>query len=184
MGKGFGKRGLFGGFLVLGLVACGDETSSELKRLPQMPDIQETVIPGQIFTRGPGGEVVSQATYATQEDVHLMGTGLPDGRYYFQITTPGCMLLLAGPDANDPNVPDTSGRIIDVEEGVFGPVALAPFNTTSDENGFYEVSITPVNELGEADAGCFGFSDLESVSTKFVVEEEVAPAPETDGTLP
>lgn len=167
--------------ILWGLAACGDDTRTELRRLPQAPDVAETVIPGQIFTRGPGGAVVARATYASQEDVHLVGTGLPDGSYYFQITGPGCMLLLAGPEPASRGVPDTSGREIEVNDGVFGPVALAPFLTTPDEDGFYEVYLTAREDF-DPSRGCFGFLGETSVQSGFIVEPAVQPV--TDGTQP
>lgn len=132
-------------------------------------------IPGQIFTRGPGGEVVVGADYDAADEVFLYGTGLEDGEYYFAVVDFECTRLLAGPLPDDADVPDTSARTITVKNGVFGEVPVAPFLLQKSAADFYRVYMTPVTEFSVDEASCFGFHRLSSVTTVFQVDPTAAP---------
>lgn len=159
----------------LSLAACGETSDERLVRPPTPSDVFLDDLPGQIFTRGPGGEVVVGADYAAPGDVFLYGTGLPDGAYYFAVVDFDCTRLLAGPLPEAAGVPDTSVRTITVQRGVFGAVPLAPFELQESASDFYRVYMTPVTEYTVDEASCFGFHRLTSATTVFQVDPTGAP---------
>ncbi len=74
-------------------------------------------ISGSIFTSLPDGTAVNQNLYNDQSTVYLnggpqnlSGSGLPDGIYYFQVTTPDGALLLSNDSASMRLVRVTNGR--------------------------------------------------------------------------
>lgn len=153
-----------------GVAACGEPSDDRLVQPPGPGEVFLDDLPGQIFTRGPGGEVVVGADYGAPEEVFLYGTGLPDGEYYFEVVDFDCTRLLAGPLPEDADVPDTSARTITVERGVFGAVPLAPFLLQASATDFYRVYMTPVTEYTVDEASCFGFHRLASATTVFQVD--------------
>ncbi len=74
-------------------------------------------ISGSIFTTLPDGTAVNHNLFADPETVYLnggpqnlTGSGLPDGVYYFQVTTPSGALLLSNDPATDRIVRASNGR--------------------------------------------------------------------------
>lgn len=147
---------------------------------------------GAIFTTDPEGEAVNQNHFAFKEDVHLNGGPRhgnaprlsPDGAWYYQVTDPGCQVLLAGPAGDDVDVPYTgpeSGKVITVEDGFFTDLMqLAPFNDTPNPGGVYKVWATPAEYYDEsmtAPGGCFGFVPRFSKMDTFKVDREMIPPP-------
>lgn len=172
MGKN--TKGIAVLLLVFGFTACG-EFDKEDKRpavLQPLP-VEETINPehpGIITVRDVNGDLVDDSLFADPADVYLFGIGLADGLYYYQVTDPQCTALLAGP-VPVIDVPDTSLRVITVQDGGFtAPVQLAPFAVSPDEAGRYMASIVPVDQLAAADVGCLGFPEevLETAEFRIV----------------
>ncbi len=160
--------------ILLGGAACG-EYEADTDRLPEQP-VLETVVPGIIFLRGPDGEVLPGNAFESAEQVHLVGTGLNDGPYYFQITDGNCESQLAGPSPRDVNVPDTADEVVQVENRSFGPRPIAPFLATLPADAFYTVYMTPVTLFSEdPTVGCFGFGDLDTLTSEFRLDLEEEP---------
>lgn len=156
--------------LGLSVAACGEPTEERLIQPTPPGEVFLDDLPGQIFTRGPGGDVVVGADYDAPEDVFLYGTGLHDGEYYVAVVDYDCTRLLAGPLPADRDTPDTAGRTITVKRGAFGAVPLAPFVALADPAAFYRVYMTPVTEYSVDETTCFGFHRLASATTVFQVD--------------
>ena len=171
MGKN--TKGIAVLLLAFGFIACGDYDKED-KRPPVVEPlpVEETINPehpGIITVRDVNGELVDDNLFADAADVYLFGLGLADGLYYYQVTDPQCTALLAGP-APLIDVPDTSQRVINVQDGGFtAPVQLAPFAVSPDESGGYMASIVEVDQLGPADEGCFGFPDDLRETAEFLI---------------
>jgi hypothetical protein len=142
-------------------------------------------ITGAIFTTDSEGQAVNQNHFEFKEDVYLNGgprrpgtPALPDGTYYYQITDPGCMELLAGPSGGN-GIPDTTGKVITVEDGEFTElIQLAPFNDTPNPGGVYKVWITPTDLYDPAattGGACFGFLPRFSKMDTFKVRDRRVP---------
>lgn len=106
---------------------------------------------GAIFTTTSGGATVNGNVYEDKADVYLNGgpqnlnaNGLPDGRYYFQVTNPSGSVLLSSDDA--------SCRQLEVVGGVVaGPSAAAgscahAAGSYNPNNGSTTVQLTPYDD--------------------------------------
>jgi cysteine-rich repeat protein len=146
---------------------------------------------GAIFTTTEDGTRVDANLYADKCDVYLNGgpdhegaAGLPEGDYYFQVTTPP-----AGPPAATLLSTDTIGqRQVHVDStgritGVSGAgdhqtgtnqvdggatIQLCPFLDTTNEGCEYKVWLTPVADY-DATMGTFGFTESRSKTDNFKV---------------
>ena len=158
-----------GRWMALGLVClfvgCGD-THSEAPAPPIPPaDVFQDVLPGVVFTRGPGGMVVPGAVYDEPGDVLLFGAGLQDGVYAWVVVDDDCEQNLSGGLR--------AGNRVSVIGGKLGPVVLAPFDILNPRNPqtqpgeLYRVYVAPVNVLSDPSRNCFGFAPLASLSTVF-----------------
>lgn len=155
--------------LTVGLLvaACGqgsDKSTSSRSGENDFKTAANPPIHGAIFTTNEEGNQVNGNIYTDKEDVYLNGgprkegaAGLPDGYYYYIVVDPGCKNELAGPSGEGEE--DTSAKIIHVVDGEFTePMQLAPFGTTSNPGGEYQVRITPVELYDDTqEKGCFGF---------------------------
>lgn len=154
---------------------------------------------GAVFTTNPAGTVVNGNIYATAGDVFLGGgpaiarhashglitategpedaaptggrmpAGLPDGRYYFQVTDPGGKKLLSIPAGVQNRQFEVVGGYIQAVLGThlaitledpFPPaytiVQLSPFKPTPNPGGEYKVWVTPIDAYAPG-RGVFGF---------------------------
>jgi hypothetical protein len=112
---------------------------------------------GAIYTSNGDGTTVNQNIYQAKSDVYLNGgpqnqsaAGLPNGTYYFQVTTPSGVLLSTDP-ARCRQLVVIGGRISGAAgpcphpNGAFNPsngstpVQLIPFNDTTNAGGEYKV---------------------------------------------
>jgi len=109
---------------------------------------------------------------------------LPDGTYYFQVTTPSGSQLLSTDDLENRRIIVLAGKFDSVPEGGhatrFGPcdsvvVQLAPFLPTPDPAGEYKIWLTPVEKY-LAGQGKFGFLPEFSETDNFVAR--FGPLPE------
>ncbi len=129
---------------------------------------------GAIFTTDSDGNLVNGNIYYDKEDVYLNGgpranapdhaAALPDGSYYFQVTDPSGKVLLSLDPLDD--------RVIEVEDGVFELVQLAPFEDTPNEGGEYKVWVTSVDcydDEPDAAGTNFGFREKYSKTDNFKV---------------
>jgi hypothetical protein len=110
--------------------------------------------------------------FAAKEDVYIHAHPFlsPDGEWYYQVTDPGCKELLAGP--HDEGIWDTTGNSFTVIDGQAGPHPIAPFRDTPNPGGVYKVHVTPVDQLGDVEDGCFGFIPRFSKTKTFKVDDE------------
>jgi hypothetical protein len=122
---------------------------------------------GAVWTSGSDGSTVNQNIYLAKADVYLnggpnncTGNGLPDGDYYFQVTTPDGDLLST--DAIAQRQVQVVGGVI---AGVSGSgnhavgtgacpggqsVQLLPFSDTNNAGGEYKVWLQPVADYDGA----------------------------------
>lgn len=152
---------------------------------------------GAIFTTTEDGSVVNENHFDDCRDVYLNGGPkkrgtpcLPDGDYYFQVTTPsgGPPSLLLSSDLIDPErrftVDDceisayagSHDTGIDVDDGGL-TVQLFPFLETTNPGGVYKVTITPVGDFTPGE-GHFGFLHSDSKSDNFKCEFPAPPPPD------
>jgi hypothetical protein len=150
---------------------------------------------GAIFTTTASGTTVNGNQYAGKEAVYLNGgpnanancnaAGLPDGRYFFQVTDPSCSFLLSSDPITNREVVVTNGKI----SGTTGThtlgsapcpgartVQLAPFLNTPNPGGEYKVWLTPTGDYAPG-KGCFGFQEKDSKTDNFKVRAQVEPPP-------
>jgi hypothetical protein len=150
-------------------------------------------LPGAIFTTTSDGLTVNGNIYSSCCLVYLNGgpgphaqckaAGLPDGDYYFQVTSPDGTVLLSTDDISQRmvHVSKDSGSI-DIYYGSssdcvhltsHGPcgavtVQLMPFSQTPNPGGEYKVWMTPVGKYNATDShSSFGFNDADSKTDNF-----------------
>lgn len=152
---------------------------------------------GAIFTTRADGTAVNQNLFSDRDDVYLNGgpqndnaAGLPDGRYYFQVTTPNGETLLSSDPAAQRQVLVAGGRIAGAApvpgahaNGSFNaangslPVQLAPFDLTTNNGGEYKVWLIrqdPTTLIDENDPRVLQFAVNDAKTDNFKVEEQPA----------
>jgi len=109
---------------------------------------------GAIYTTKSDGTTVNQNTYNSKADVYLnggpqnqTGSGLPDGVYYFQVTSPSGVLLSTD-DAVCRQVVVLNGRMAGAYTGnPSGSIGCAHLNATAnDANGSLGVQLIPYDD--------------------------------------
>jgi hypothetical protein len=150
-------------------------------------------ISGAIFTTNEDGSFVNGNVYDDGEDVYLNGgpranqnciaAGLPNGKYYFQVTDPSGKERLSDFGHNN-GVITVGAGVITGYSGTQGQgvghcadvtVQLAPFGPTTNPGGEYKVWLTPVDsyackEPATLCAGTFGFFSNASKTDNFKVQ--------------
>jgi cysteine-rich repeat protein len=167
---------------------------------------QAAVVPGAIFTTTADGSRVNANIYAAKEDVYLDGgpgdnappgaAGLPEGDYFFQVTSPSGQTLLSTDDVLCRRIHVNGDGVIDlIYEGPSGcqhlagteqdhpdlgaiTVQLFPYNDTPNPGGEYKVWITPVGEYDDSSSQFYGFSPSASKTDNFKVIASTPPPPE------
>jgi hypothetical protein len=146
---------------------------------------------GAIFTTDSGATLVNGNIYALKTDVFLTGgpqncingSGLPDGDYFFQVTTPSGAPLST--DAIDAERRVTvSGGVVSaylgnthaVGTGQCGgiSVGLAPFDNTTNPGGEYKAWMTRVTDY-DGVSGFNGFHASDSKTDNFRIANGVTP---------
>jgi cysteine-rich repeat protein len=190
--------------LVIGASAC--TSFSELE--------QAAIVPGAIFTTTADGSRVDANIYTAKEDVYLDGgpgpgappgaAGLPEGDYFFQVTSPSGQTLLSSDDVLCRRFHVNADGVVDaIYEGPNGcqhlagvdqdhpelgaiTVQLFPYDDTPNPGGEYKVWITPIGEYDESSSQFFGFSPSASKTDNYKVIPSAPPPPTPycgDGTL-
>lgn len=164
-------RWLTASLVIILASGCGDtqDDNPEPLRNPTVipEEIFADVLPGVIFTRGPGGLIVPGAVYDAPEDVLLFGAGLQDGVYTYILADENCEQNLMAPGRANPIIP--------VNDGKFGPLALAPFTPldatapTTQPGERHRVYVAPVEFITDPAENCFGFPPLASLTTDFAL---------------
>lgn len=145
---------------------------------------------GAIYTSDRSGSLVNGNTYGNQRDVYLVGgpgagapctaAGLPDGRYYFQVTNPSGQLLLSTDPIADREVVVQGGVIVAHVTGAHrtypGPcgsrvVQLIPFQDSPSSAGEYKVWLTPTARYDPMLGGFHGFASRYSKTDNFKVRQ-------------
>jgi hypothetical protein len=106
---------------------------------------------GAIYTTKSDGQTVNANLYDNKADVYLnggpqnpQGSGLPDGVYYFQVTSPDGVLLSTD-DAECRQVVVSKGRMAGAYTG--GSISCAhPNATANDNNGSLGVQLIPYDD--------------------------------------
>jgi hypothetical protein len=162
---------------------------------------------GAIFTADVSGTLVNGNIYQDKCDVYLNGgapanapcgsAGLPDGCYYFQVTSPSGQTLLST-DPIEQRLVRVAGGVIVEYLGLSGPcdhqlglgkcamtdpcnisVQLMPYLDTPNPGGVYKVWITPIGCYSPGQ-GFFGFLPSKSKTDNFKVEAGPPPPPDCD----
>lgn len=156
-------RGLVAGLACAGLLAAGPVAAHS--------------ITGAIYTSLAGGETVNGNNYEFKSEVYLNGGpnnaqcnsgALPDGDYYFQVTSPDGNTLLSS-DAIADRKFEVAGGVISTNLGTHssgantGPcegiaIQLIPYADTPNNGGVYKVWVTRV---GDFEAFCTSAACLE-----------------------
>src|SRR5438128_2724809 len=147
-------------------------------------------VSGAIFTTTSDGSIVNKNIYELCSDVYLNGgpqnghcddpsAGLPDGHYYFQVTTPSGQNLLSTDAITNRKVTVSGGLIVSTSgTHLTGTgqcplaitVQLLPFDPTPNPGGEYKVWMTPVDSYGlngtDVDHN-FGFDDSATKTDNF-----------------
>jgi cysteine-rich repeat protein len=179
-------HGLWGSIIfVVAAASCaegGEETGTNTSALT-----------GAIFTTLIDGTRVNQNLYDVKEDVYLDGgpgdnapsgaAALPEGDYYFQVTSPSGKTLLSS-DAiecrefhiNDAGVISSvpvngcsHATGVDADHGGL-TVQLFPYDDTPNPGGVYKVWVTNVDDYDE-DKGVHGFIPADSKTDNFKVRD-------------
>jgi hypothetical protein len=152
---------------------------------------------GNIYTSQSDGTLVNGNVYEFKADVYLNGGpppqapctsgGLPDGDYYFQVTTPNGALLSS--DDISERIVRVSGGVFVAHQGIGGThlegtgtcpgaisVQLMPYNTTTNPGGEYKVWITPVGAYDPPN-GSNGFVPGNVKTDNFKVTTPEGPPP-------
>lgn len=153
---------------------------------------------GVIFTTDENANQVTGNVFESTRAVYLSGgpspgtcsgPGLPDGSYYFQVTSPSGSVLLSSDDLSNRIVIVFEGFIIGVGPGghltrkgaCFKAgsriVKLAPFANTPDPGDEYKVWLTPVENFSFLGGGFHGFLAEHSRCANFKVTESGGPGP-------
>lgn len=158
---------------------------------------------GAIYTTLGNGETVNQNVYDSKEDVFLNGgpqnensAGLPDGLYYFQVTSPNGVLLSTDPavcrqvevsggvifgvpdlGAGDPGCLHAEGGVPPgTPNPVNGtiPIQLIPFLDTPNSGGEYKVWLIPqaAADIDPLDDTVLLFSNADAKTDNFKVLEQ------------
>ena len=146
-------------------------------------------VSGAVWTTLADGSVVNGNIYDHKEDAYLNGgparqctaAGLPDGDYYFQVTTPSGGTLLSTDDVAERKFRVSGGIVVAylgfthvVGTGKCGSVTiqLMPYLDTHNVGGESKVWVTPVEAYDPATATQpnFGFSPSESKTDNFKIE--------------
>jgi len=143
-------------------------------------------VTGAIWTTDHRGEQVNGNLYGSAQKVYLCGgphkegsAGLPDGRYYFQVTDPPGKTLLSTDDPWERRFEVKNGYIFSIDDGThkwkndttrgYGIVVqLCPFFHTPKTGGVYKVWVTRVDHYVEGQ-GCYGFIPSLSKTDNFKV---------------
>jgi hypothetical protein len=152
-------------------------------------------INGAIYTSLAGGETVNGNNYDLKADVYLNGGpnnaqcssgALPDGNYYFQVTSPNGATLLSSDDIAAREFA-VSGGVISSNLGTHasednaGPcggiaIQLIPYADTPNNGGVYKVWVTRVSDYDPPN-GSFGFVPGHTKTDNFRVVEREGPPP-------
>src|SRR2546426_2233099 len=153
-----------------------------------------------IYTTTKDGTVVNANIYATSTDVYLGGgpqnnhsSGLPDGKYYFQVTDPGGNTLLSTDIALCRQLLVSSGRVAGATgptckhaNGTFNssngtlPVQLFPFSATpnaGDEFKAWLIAQTTSTSISASDPKVLIFDRSDAKTDNFKVQHPVTPPP-------
>ena len=172
---------------ILGSGACQQLGTSE----------QFAIVSGAIFTTTADGSRVNGNIYEAKEDVYLDGgpgmnappgaAGLPQGDYYFQVTSPSGQDLLSSDDISCRRFRVNAAGVIDlIYAGPSGcqhaagtdqdhpelgaiTVQLFPYDDTPNPGGEYKVWITPTGAYDPESDLFFGFSPSETKTDNFHV---------------
>jgi hypothetical protein len=154
-------------------------------------------VSGAIFTTNANGTFVNGNVYDFKEDVYLNGgprpnapcsaAGLPDGKYYFQVTDPSGHELLSYPGI-DNGVIEVYGGLITGYSGLLLrdtgigkcndginhtnniTVPLFPFLSTPNPGGEYKVGMTKISDYDiTMTQGSWGFIPSKSKTDNFKV---------------
>ncbi len=152
---------------------------------------------GAIFTTTEDGTIVNENHFECKEDVYLDGgprdnapstsAALPEGDYYFQVTSPNGATLLSSDDIDcrsfhidedgliDDNDPDGDGCGHEVgldDDHDALTIQLFPFDTTPNPGGVYKVWVTRVEDYDPvAAARTHGFIPSRSKTDNFKAGE-------------
>ncbi len=178
---------------LLGCESGGDSAGSGALRVERTHNRPQ--LSGAIFTTDESGTRVNLNHFECQEDVYIDGgppenapsdsAALPEGCYYFQVTSPSGKTLLSSdpiecrdfcinefgviydydPDDNCA-APHDTGIDVDHEELGAITVGLAPFDPTPNPGGVYKVWVT-LEEDYEPGSGKFGFIPSRSKTDNF-----------------
>lgn len=163
--------GLFCLLLVVGCGSTSDGSSSSEEALKK----KYGAFTGAIFTTTKDGSKVDANIYESCADVYLNGgpkgggPGLPEGDYYFMVTSPsgGPPSVLLSSDAlamrkvhvgasgEFSSYTGSHDQGVDVDDGSV-TVQLMPFLPTPNPGGEYKAWLTPVDAY-DASKGTFGF---------------------------
>jgi hypothetical protein len=174
-------RKLIAGLACAGLLAAGP--------------VAADAITGAIYTSLAGGETVNGNNYDLKSEVYLNGGpnnaqcnsgALPDGNYYFQVTSPDGATLLSSDAIGDREFAVSGGVITTnlsthasvANTGPCGGIAiqLIPYADTPNNGGVYKVWVTRVSDYDPPN-GSFGFVPGNIKTDNFRVEEREGPPP-------
>ena len=127
--------------------------------------------PGTIQMTDENGQPTNN--YGTVCAPYVTGSGLTDGEYFYQVTSPGGDELFAGPFAIE--VPDTSTKTISVVNGEFGPMEVCPYDGQRDQT--YKVWVTPIPDF---QLQTFGFVIQKSKVATFRIDTPPGCIPEPE----
>jgi hypothetical protein len=151
-------------------------------------------VTGAIWTTDNRGEQVNGNLFASAQKVYLCGgphkegsAGLPDGRYYFQVTDPPGKTLLSTDDPWERRFEVKDGYIFSIDDGThkwkndttrgYGIVVqLCPFSYSPKTGGVYKVWVTHVDNYAEGQ-GCYGFIPSLSKTDNFKVGRQLDEVP-------
>jgi len=121
---------------------------------------------GAVYTTTSDGTAVNANIYGSTDDAYLSGgpqnlnaSGLPDGKYYFQVTDPSGKTLLSSDNAVCRQLTVASGRVagstgpackhangsLNTANGTL-PVQLAPYSKSPNNGNEYKAWLIPVSK--------------------------------------
>ena len=149
-------------------------------------------VSGAIYTTTQDGTIVNKNVYVARTDVYLNGgpqnthsSGLPDGKYYFQVTDPSGKTLLSTDNAVCRQLTVVGGRVSGAtctHNGLLNPangsktVQLAPFDLTPNQGAEYKAWLIPVGKatIG-SDPRVLVFDRSNAKTDNFKVRESSVP---------
>lgn len=172
-------------FIVIAAASCTEEGPEDI-------GTDTSALTGAIFTTDVNGVRVNQNLFDIKEDVYLDGgpgdnapsgaAALPEGDYYFQVTSPSGKTLLSSDsiDCREFHV-DATGVISSVGNGCSHAVGVSvdhggltvqlfPYDDTPNPGGVYKVWVTNINDYDE-NSGVHGFIPADSKTDNFKVRD-------------